>query len=111
MGRGQACLWGTTPSNHLTAPCLSFPTASCYASRLRVRALQQGSDPLCPTSPSSPDLGKDNPGPPWQGPPWGPMAPGPQTLPAHLLSRQLAQTEWGTGERKVPGLGDLTTTV
>lgn len=73
MGRGQGCLWGTTLSNHLTTPCLSFPTASCCARRLRVRALQQESDPLCPHPPSTPDLGGDNPGPLWQGPPGVPQ--------------------------------------
>lgn len=58
MGRSQGYLWGSTLSNHLTALCLSFPTASCCACRLRVRALQKESDLLCPVPhPSSPDLG------------------------------------------------------
>lgn len=59
MGRDQGCLWGTTLSNHLTALCLSFPTASCCACRLQVRALQQESDLLCHSPPpSGPDLGE-----------------------------------------------------
>lgn len=33
----------------------------------------------------------------------------PRTPPSYLLSRLLAQMEWGTGERKVPGLEDLDT--
>lgn len=90
MTQGTRVLLGTTPNNHLTTVCLSFPSASFCTRRLQVKgtAVSQtllGSLPLAILV-------------------WGGVT---QNI-RGKDPRPHVGTEWDTGERRVPGLEDLT---
>lgn len=103
MGRDQGCIQVTTPSDHLTALRLSFPTVGCSACRLGLGRCSKNQICSVPLQQLWFEEGGITEELRHSVPPGDPQHQDP--VPCQLVSFQGCELRAGTGEKRVPGWG------